>query len=202
MDQIKIGRFISERRKAKGYTQMQLAEKLNITDRAVSKWETGKSMPDSAIMPELCRLLDITINDLFNGEVIIMENYKEKTDMLLMEMARQKEDADKKLLSLEILIGIFSSVIFIGAALASGFLPIPDWARICLIVFGFVLFLIGIAYAIKIEQTAGYYECAECGNKYVPDSKSMWLSPHMGRTRRMKCPKCGKVSWQKKVLRK
>ena len=74
MDQIKIGRFIAERRKEKSLTQMQLAEKLGISDRAVSKWENGRSMPDSSIMPELCQLLGITVNDLFNGEVVVMED--------------------------------------------------------------------------------------------------------------------------------
>ena len=202
MDQVKIGRFIAERRKAVHLTQMQLAEKLNITDRAVSKWETGKSMPDVALMPQLCGLLGITINDLFNGEVIVMENYREKSEMLLMELARQKETADKKLLSLEIIIGIFSTIILIGAVLAASYLAIPGWLRILLIIAGAIPAVIGFGYCIKIEQTAGYYECAECGHCYVPDLKSVLWSPHMGRTRRMKCPECGKVSWQKKVLKK
>lgn len=78
MDQIKIGKFIAECRKKRGLTQMQLAEKLNITDRAISKWETAKAMPDSSIMLELCDVLGITVNDLLNGEVIAMDNYNEK----------------------------------------------------------------------------------------------------------------------------
>lgn len=202
MDQVKIGRFIAERRKAKHMTQMQLAEKLNITDRAVSKWETGRSMPDAALMPQLCELLGITINDLFNGEVIVMEDYKEKSEQLLAEMAKQKEEADKKLLSLEILIGIFSIIIVTGAVLAASYLDIPDWLRIVLIIVGAIPAIIGISYCIKIEQTAGYYECAECGHCYVPSLKSVIWSQHIGRTRKMKCPECGKVSWQKKVLTK
>ena len=202
MDQVKIGRFIAERRKAKHMTQMQLAEKLNITDRAVSKWETGRSMPDAALMPQLCELLGITINDLFNGEVIVMEDYKEKSEQLLAEMAKQKEEADKKLLSLEILIGIFSIIIVTGAVLAASYLDIPDWLRIVLIIVGAIPAIIGIGYCIKIEQTAGYYECAECGHCYVPSLKSVIWSQHIGRTRKMKCPECGKVSWQKKVLTK
>ena len=74
MNQIKIGKFITERRKNVNLTQMQLAEKLNITDRAVSKWETGRAMPDSSIMLELCDVLQITVNDLLSGEVITMDN--------------------------------------------------------------------------------------------------------------------------------
>ena len=119
MDQIKIGRFIAERRKANHLTQMQLAEKLGISDRAVSKWENGRSMPDSSIMPELCRLLGITVNDLFNGEVVVMENYNEKTEQLLIEIAREKEEADKRLLTMEIVIGVVSTV-FLLAMLAVG----------------------------------------------------------------------------------
>ncbi|MBQ8572260.1 MAG: helix-turn-helix transcriptional regulator, partial [Ruminococcus sp.] len=72
MDQIKIGKFISKCRKEKNLTQMQLAEKLGITDRAISKWETGKSLPDSSIMLELCEMLGITVNDLLSGEVVTM----------------------------------------------------------------------------------------------------------------------------------
>ena len=79
MNQEKIGKFIASCRKKQKLTQEKLAEKLGITDRAVSKWETGKAMPDTAIMLELCDLLHITVNDLLNGEKISMDNYKEKT---------------------------------------------------------------------------------------------------------------------------
>ncbi|MBR2279482.1 MAG: helix-turn-helix domain-containing protein [Ruminococcus sp.] len=202
MDQVKIGRFIAERRKAANLTQMQLAEKLNITDRAVSKWETGKSMPDSSIMPELCDILNISLNDLFNGEVIVMENYKEKSEKLIIEMAKQKEESDKKLLTLEILIGLFSSIIFLGTTLAVSFIEMPVWLRVCLFTAGLILFIVGLGYALKIEQTAGYYECAECGHRYVPTFKSVLWAQHIGRTRKLKCPKCGKKSWNKKVLTK
>lgn len=202
MDQMKIGCFIAERRKQCGYTQMQLAEKLNITDRAVSKWETGRSMPDSSIMPELCKLLGITLNDLFNGEVVVMEDYKKKSEELIIEMTRQKEAADKKLLSLEIVIGILAMLAPFCMIILASFVTMPDWLRICLIIVGFVPCIIGIMYALKIEQTAGYYECAECGHRYVPSFRSVLFAPHFGRTRRMTCPKCHRKSWQKKVINK
>ena len=86
MDQIKIGKFIAERRKCVNLTQMQLAEKLNVTDRAVSKWETGKSLPDSSIMLELCGILNITVNDLLCGEVVTMENYNKEMEYLILEI--------------------------------------------------------------------------------------------------------------------
>ena len=86
MNQIKIGAFISERRKAKGWTQSQLAEKLEITDKAISKWETGRSMPDLSLFMPLCTLLDVTLNELFAGECIAEENLKEKADEILMDV--------------------------------------------------------------------------------------------------------------------
>ena len=91
MEQIKIGRFIAERRKTKNLTQLQLAEKLNITDRAISKWETGKGMPDSSIMMELCKELDISVNELLSGELIDMNNYNTKLDENLIRLQKQKE---------------------------------------------------------------------------------------------------------------
>ena len=83
MNQIDTGKFIASCRKEKGLTQAQLAEKLNITDRAVSKWETGKCMPDSSIMLELCNILDVTVNELLSGERIEMNNYEEKVLSLI-----------------------------------------------------------------------------------------------------------------------
>ncbi len=202
MDQVKIGRFIALCRKKNNLTQMQLAEKLNITDRAVSKWENGKAMPDSSIMLDLCNVLEISVNDLLNGEIIIMDNYKEQSERLLLEMTRQKEESDKRLLSIEILIGVFASIILFIFVVVASFVQMADWLRICLIVVGFIPFAVGIVYALKIEQTAGYYECVECHHKYVPTFKSVLWAPHINRTRYMKCPKCNKKSWNKKVLNK
>ena len=201
MDQVKIGKFIAECRKKANLTQMQLAEKLNITDRAVSKWETGRSMPDSSIMLELCDILKITVNDLLSGEVVSMENYNKELENNLFEMVRQKEQADKRLLSLEVFIGVLVSAVFLALVFVTSFVPMADWLRIVLIVIGIVVFAVGIAYAIRIEQTAGYYECAKCGHRYVPTYSSVLWASHFGRTRHMRCPKCKKKSWQKKVLR-
>ena len=92
MNQIDTGKFIASCRKEKGLTQVQLAEKLNITDRAVSKWETGKCMPDSSIMLELCNILDVTVNELLSGERIEMNVYEEKVSENLIELKRKDEN--------------------------------------------------------------------------------------------------------------
>ena len=202
MDQVKIGRFIAERRKQENLTQVQLAEKLNITDRAVSKWETGKAMPDSSIMLELCSVLKITVNDLLSGEVVSMENYNKKMESKLIEMVKEKEEADKRLLGLEIFIGITSTIVLFALIMVAAFVEMEVWLRVGLIVFGFVLFVAGCFYALRIEQVAGYYECRHCNHRYVPTFKSVNLAMHICRTRYMRCPKCGKMSWQRKVIEK
>ena len=86
MDQKKIGAFIAARRKDNGLTQSRLAEALGITDKAVSKWETGKSMPDLSLFCPLCDLLHITLNELLSGEFISDENLKEKSNQILLEV--------------------------------------------------------------------------------------------------------------------
>ena len=202
MDQIKIGSFIANKRKEKGLTQLQLAEKLNITDRAVSKWENGRSLPDSAIMLELCEILGITVNDLLYGEVISMENYNKEMEKNLLEMIKQKEEADRRLLSLEIVVGVICVVIMLALCIIAAYVPMDDWLRIVLIVCGIAPLLVATPFMIRIEQTAGYYECRKCGHKYIPTYKSVMLSPHMGRTRHMRCPQCNQKSWQKKVITK
>ena len=202
MDQAKIGKFIAKCRKDKGLTQMQLAEKLNITDRAVSKWETGKAMPDSSIMLQLCEVLKITVNDLLSGEVVAMDNYNKELENNLLDMIKQKEQADKRLLSVEVFIGITATIVLFALIFVAAFIQMETWLKISLIVFGFILFWAGCFYALRIEQVAGYYECKHCKHRYVPTYKAVNMAMHMGRTRYMLCPQCGKKSWQKKVLSK
>ena len=199
MDQVKIGRFIAKSRKKTNLTQMQLAEKLNITDRAVSKWETGKAMPDSSIMLDLCDVLGISVNDLLCGEVVAMDNYNKELENNLLDMIKQKEQADKRLLSVEVFIGITATIVLFALIFVAAIIQMETWLKISLIVFGFILFLAGCFYALRIEQVAGYYECKHCKHRYVPTYKAVNMAMHMGRTRYMRCPKCGTMSWQKKM---
>lgn len=202
MDQIKIGKFIQERRKEKRLTQSELAEKLDVTDRAVSKWENGNCIPDASNIQELCKILNITINDLFSGCVVDMRDNEKKLEENLLEMIKIKEKRDKELLILEIFIGVIISIIMFLCIMIASFVQMEDWIRIVLIVFGIIPFAIGISYAIRIEQIAGYYECSNCNYKYIPTYKSVLFSMHVNRTRKMKCPNCNKKSWHKKVISK
>lgn len=201
MDQIKTGQFIAKKRKAKGLTQARLAEMLGITDRAVSKWERGISMPDSSIMLELCEILNITVNELLTGEDIEMKDYDKAAEKNLLELKKQNEDYAKSMLRYETFIGILSMVVFLISIMTASIVDMKIGIRIALIAFGSIIFVIGIANALRIEQTAGYYECAECHHKYVPSYKNVFFAMHLGRMRYMKCPECKKYSWNKKVTK-
>ena len=111
MNQTEIGKFIAKCRKEKKLTQAQLAERLNITDRAVSKWETGKSMPDASIMLELCEILGITVNELLSGEKIDRESYEKKADENLIALKRKEENNITKNVMISI---IFSVTLLLG----------------------------------------------------------------------------------------
>ena len=202
MDQEKIGRFIALRRKECGMTQMQLAQKLNITDRAVSKWETGRAMPDSSIMLELCNVLGISVNDLLCGDVVAVDDYTRELENNLLQMIKEKEKSDKHLLAVEWVIGVLSVVILLLPIVVAAYLPMEDKYRIIITFSGFIPAIVGFGFALKIEQVAGYYECAKCKHRYVPTYKAVNRAPHMGRTRYLKCPNCGEKSWNKKVISK
>lgn len=113
MDLEKIGRFIAECRKEKGLTQAQLAEKINITDKAVSKWETGKGLPDVSIMIELCNILGINVNELLSGERLSEENYQEKANENIVSMIKVADKNRRIKNKIIIIIVIIISIFFI-----------------------------------------------------------------------------------------
>lgn len=202
MNNVKIGKFIAECRKEKCFTQAQLAEMLNITDRAVSKWETGRSMPDVSIMLALCSILDINVNELLNGERLNMEEYNDKAERLLLEMAEKEEKSNKRMLMYENVIGIMSTISFFALIMAAALINMELYFRIILFVTALVIFITGVAIALMIETEAGYYECGHCKHRYVPEFKSVFFAMHWGKTRYLKCPKCHKRTWNKKVITK
>ncbi len=202
MNQTKIGKFICSCRKEKGLTQATLAEKLGITDRAISKWENGKCLPDPSIMLELCEILNINVNELLIGRRVNMENYKDLAEKNLIELAKQERLNNKKLLALENVIGYTCSISFLVLIFAASFaVTISIW-RIVMILCGLVIFIVGMFYSIKLEHDAGYYECPNCGKRYVPTIKAVVLAAHKGKNRKMKCIYCNKKGYHKKVLTK
>lgn len=202
MDQNKVGRFIAKCRKEKGLTQSVLAERIGVSDRAVSKWETGKNMPDTGLILELCSILDININELFTGERMnSMENYKEKAEENLIALNREKELHAKRLLQLRRVICVIGIVAFCVQGFASLYAPNLIWT-IVLSVSAVMELLIACGCAAIINQKTGFYECGNCGEKYVPGMAAIVLAPHEGLEKYLKCPNCGKRTWNKKRLTK
>ncbi len=96
MDQKRIGAFIAQCRKEKNLTQMQLAEQLEISGQAVSKWENGRGMPDVSLLQPLCDVLGISLNELFSGEHIATEAYKRKAEENISKLFKEKQIANLK----------------------------------------------------------------------------------------------------------
>ena len=192
MDQIKIGRFIAERRKNVNLTQMQLSEKLGITDKAISKWERGIAMPDSSIMLSLCEILGISVNELLSGEKIGMENNSQQNEQLLLDMAKELEEKNKTIWASMWAIMVVSMTALVAGILIAAFL-IPEGMWQLVTILGVcVVFLIPCFYALKLEVSVGAYKCKNCGHEIVPTYKQALNSMHMGTTRYLKCPKCQK----------
>lgn len=202
MNQIKIGEFISSQRKIKNLTQAALAEKLGITDRAVSKWERGKGLPDASLMVDLCEILGITVNELLCGEKISVGNKNEKNEQLLLEMAKEVEQKNKKIwTSMWVILIVSMTAMIVGIFIAT-FL-IPEGVLLFFTYFGIcVFFLIPCYYALKLEVSVGAYKCKNCGHEIVPTYSDVLWTIHRGTTRYLKCPDCGKRTWCKKVLKK
>lgn len=201
MDQQKIGKFISEQRKQKALTQSQLAAKLQISEKTVSKWECGKGLPEVSLMVPLCEILGISVNELLSGEKIEQERYKEKAEEKLIEgIAKEKFESKKKLVA-SCMIGIFCTIILCMAVALAGIVE-QLYIRIILIAFAIVLFAIGVAMACILDIEVGYFECPHCHNRYTPTFKAYVLGMHTITMRHLKCPKCKKWGWHKHRIKK
>ena len=202
MDQLKTGRFIADCRKKANLTQMELSEKLGITDKAVSKWERGIAMPDSSIMLELCDILGINVNELLSGEKIDMENNNQKNEQLLLDMSKELEKKNKTIWTSMLVIMIASiTALFAGIFVAAFLIPEGIW-QLVTILGVCIVFLIPCFFALKLEVSVGAYKCKNCGCEIVPTYKEALNAMHMGFTRYLKCPNCNKRTWCKKVIKK
>ena len=202
MNQIKIGRFIAECRKKANLTQMQLADKLGITDKAISKWERGIAMPDTSIMLDLCDILGISVNELLSGEKMTMENNDQKNEQLLLDMAKELEKKNKTIWSSMWAIMIVSmATLLAGIFIAAFLIPKGVWQLVTILAVC-VVFLIPCFYAVKLEISVGAYKCNNCGHEIVPTYKEAMMALHRGFTRYLLCPNCNKRTWCKKIVKK
>ena len=201
MDQVKTGQFIKACRKEKNLTQREVAEKLNISEKTVSKWETGNGLPEVGLMLPLCELLEISVNELLSGERLDEKEYHEKAEQNIMSLIQEKAEAKKKLI-IAVIIGVITLLAGLTICLLAELLEMELWLRIVLGVLGAVIIVTGIGLACFLERDAGVYECKHCGERFVPTMRAYLFAPHMPTSRRLKCPQCGKKSYCKKRLSK
>lgn len=193
MDQIKIGRFIAETRKSKNLTQKQLAEKLSISDKTVSKWECGKGLPDVTIMLDLCEELQITVNDLLTGESVSEIDYQKKAEENMMNLMKENQE-NKKRMILSVICAVITIIATCSLVVIAAYIEMPVIARVAVIILALVTAVFGIEAAAVLEVKAGYYECPHCKALFVPTMKEYVKGYHTITRRRLTCHECGKTS--------
>lgn len=193
MDQIKIGRFIAETRKAKNITQKQLAETLSISDKTVSKWECGKGLPEVSLMLPLCDALDITVNDLLSGAIISQTNYQKKAEENMMNLMKENEE-NKKRMALSVICGVITVIAVCALSVIAAGIEMPTIARIAVIVFAVITAVFGVGAAAILDAKAGYFECPNCKARFVPTMSDYVKGYHTITKRRLTCPECGKTA--------
>ena len=201
MDQIKIGKFIADERKRKGYTQKQLSEKLAISDKTISKWERGNGFPEVSLLLPLCNELEITVNELLSGERVSEEDYHKKAEENMVNLVREAQESKKKII-LSAAVAALTIIAAVPLFMVSGMNEMENGIRIMLIVIGIIVIIGGIAVACILDRDAGAFECPDCNERFVPDMKSYVMGPHTVTKRKLVCPHCGAHKYCKKVLTK
>ncbi len=201
MNQDKIGKFIAKERKAKGFTQRQLAERLNISDKTISKWECGKGLPEVMFMLPLCEILEISVNELLSGERVSEEDYQKKAEENMMNLVREKEESRKKII-LSVIVVAMGLMAAFPLVIAAQMLEMPVAARVTLLVIAMIVLFTGIGVACVLDRDAGAFECPGCRSRFVPEMGAYLMGPHTITKRKLKCPNCGKVSYCRHVLSK
>ncbi len=191
MEQIKIGKFIAEERKAKGLTQRQLADALSISDKTVSKWECGKGLPEVSLMLPLCETLNITVNDLLSGERVCEVDYQKKAEENMMDLMKENQE-NKKRMALSVICGVITIIAVCSLIVIASYIELPVLTRIAVILLAVATAAAGIGAAAMLEVKAGYYECPHCKALFVPTMGEYVKGYHTLTKRKLTCPACGK----------
>jgi len=201
MDQIQIGKFIAAERKRKGCTQRQLGELLGITDKTISKWETGKGFPEVSLLLPLCEELEITVNELLAGERVSEEEYQRKAEETMVNLVKEAQESRKKFL-LSLAVAVLTVLAAAPLMVISDTFDMEPWLRWVLIGIGLAILAGGIAVACVLDRDAGAFECPRCHARFVPTMKAYILGPHTFTRRMLRCPKCGAVRYCKHAFGK
>lgn len=201
MDQIKIGMFIAERRKGKGYTQRQLADILGISDKTISKWERGNGFPEVSLLLPLCEELDISVNELLAGERVADTDYRKRAEENMVNLVKEAQESKKKI----ILSAMVAGLVIVAAVplfLIARAFEMEVWMRFVLLSIGIFIIIAGIIIACILDRDAGAFECPECHERFVPEMRDYIMGPHTLTKRKLRCPKCGAAKYCKHVLTK
>ncbi len=201
VDQIKTGKFIAEERKAKKYTQRELADQLGISDKTISKWERGNGFPEVSLLLPLCNELGITVNELLSGERLQEVDYKKKAEENMVNLVKEAQESKKKIV-LSALVACLVIMAAVPLFVVAGAFEMEIWLRMILMGIGMIIMIVGIAIACILDREAGAFECPECHERFVPDMKSYVMGPHTFTKRKLTCPKCGCSRYCKHVLTK
>lgn len=206
MNQIKTGQFIAACRKEQGLTQAQLAEKIGVSDRAVSKWENGKALPDASNMLDVCEVLGISVNELLTGEHIDQDHYKEFAESQFLRIKEIEEEKNRSLTKMK------NSIYWIGIGLAWAIFFVKDFffddmsraTAVALGILSTVVILATCMIEIRADRASGYYECQKCGKQYIPSKTTLfWFATFpTNDIRYMKCPHCKERTQHVKILSK
>lgn len=200
MDTIKIGQFIKSLRKENSLTQREVAERLNVSEKTISKWETGNGMPEVSIMLPLCKLFGISINELLSGERLDEKQYVEKAEENMAMLVDRTTPRKKIVIStISCILVILSSLALI---LISALFITQIWLKFVVIGIALTVVIADIVVILLVAVSTEIYECEKCGKKFVPTLTAYILAPHTLKRRYLKCPHCGKKSWNNSRLRK
>ncbi len=195
MDQNKTGIFLKELRKEKDWTQSAFAERLGVSEKTVSKWETGRGLPDISLMLPVCRLLGITVNELLAGERLSTdEQYRAQAEEQLLRFARDRTRPETKAVICN--VAAWAGIVVCGALiLIASFCDLPVWARITVIVCAFLGVAAVIAPILVVAVDTEMFTCPKCNKEFVPTLTAYLFAPHTIKRRYLKCPYCSQKSW-------
>lgn len=200
MDYKKIGLFIAQERKAKNLTQEALAKKLYVSAKTISKWETGNGMPEISLMMPLCKPFGISINELLSGERLDEKQYVEKAEENMACLVDRTTPRKK------IIITTISCILVILSSLAlvliSAIFITQIWLKFVVIGIALIVVFAYISVILLVAVSTEIYKCEKCGEKFIPTLTAYLLAPHTFKKRYLKCPHCGKKSWNNSHLRK
>jgi len=200
MDTVKIGQFIKSLRKEKSLTQREVAERLNVSEKTVSKWETGNGMPEVGLMLPLCKFYGIGINELLSGERLDERQYVEKAEENIACLVDRTPPRKKIIITtISCILVILSSLALI---LISALFIAEIWIKSVVIGIAMIVVFADISVIILVAISTEIYTCEKCGEKFVPSLKAYILAPHTFKRRYLKCPHCGKKSWNNSHLKK